>query len=59
MAVQCTGHPRFRSVELIDELGNRRCYQTNTPQPPVRQVGLSTTLKSKSLLQLSQFNKAG
>ena len=25
----------FRSVELIDELGNRRCYQTNTPQPPV------------------------
>ena len=25
----------FRTVELIDESGNRRCYQTNTPQPPV------------------------
>ena len=25
----------FRSVELIDELGNRRCFQSNTPQLPV------------------------
>lgn len=25
----------FRSVALIDELGNRRCYQNNTPQLPV------------------------
>ena len=24
----------FRSVELIDESGNRRCYQTNTPHLP-------------------------
>lgn len=25
----------FRSLELFDESGNQRCYQTNTPQPPV------------------------
>lgn len=25
----------FRSLELFDESGNRRCYHTNTPQPPV------------------------
>ena len=25
----------FRSIELIDETGEQRCYQTNTPQPPI------------------------
>ena len=25
----------FRSVELFDESGNQRCYQTNTPQSPI------------------------
>jgi len=25
----------FRSVELFDESGNLRCYQTNTPQSPI------------------------